>query len=274
MYSFHNLESVVVPCLVLTVASWPAYRFLRRKVSYSHLLKNFPQFVVIHTVNKAEIDVLLEPSCFFHDPADVGNLISDSSAFSKTSLNIWKFTVHVLLKPGLENFEHYFTSMWDECNCAVVWAFFGIFPGDLPNPGLLHCRWILYQLSHKGSPYWWIDPVQELPSAEGSPWPKVLPLPGTLLGWGARAIPLASIEDSSAGPSRQHGGGLRPQWQLHWSVVSPLPCLAALIASQVWFWEHVLKTPAHTSQSQSVFPRHVKDGKCMSIHSPALISWS
>ena len=85
-------------------------------VWYSHLLKNFPQFVVVHTVkgfgivNKAEIDVLLELSCFFHDPA-VGNLISGSSAFSKISLNIWKFTVHVLLKPGLENFEHYFTSM-------------------------------------------------------------------------------------------------------------------------------------------------------------------
>ena len=77
-------------------------------------------------VNKAEIDVFLELSCFFHDPVNVGNLISGSSAFSKTSLNIWKFTVHVLLKPGLENFEHYFTSMWDEYNCAVVWAFFGI----------------------------------------------------------------------------------------------------------------------------------------------------
>ena len=79
--------------------------------------QNFPQFVVIHTikglgiVNKAEIDVFLELSCFSHDPSDVGNLISGSSAFSKTSLNIWKFTVHVLLKPGLENFEHYFTSV-------------------------------------------------------------------------------------------------------------------------------------------------------------------
>ena len=65
-------------------------------------------------------------SCFFHDPADIGNVISGSSAFSKTSLNIRKFMVHILLKPGLENFEHYFTSMWDECNCVVVWAFFGI----------------------------------------------------------------------------------------------------------------------------------------------------
>ena len=86
-------------------------------VWYSHLFKNFPQFVVIHTVkgfglvNKAEIDVFLELSGFFNDPADVGNLISDSSAFSKSSLNIWKFSVHILLKPGLENFKHYFTSV-------------------------------------------------------------------------------------------------------------------------------------------------------------------
>ena len=93
---------------------------------YSHLFQNFPQFLVIHTVkgfgivNKAEIDVFLELSCFFHDPVDVGNLISGSSAFSKTSLNIREFTVHVMLKPGLENFEHYFTSMLDECNWAVV----------------------------------------------------------------------------------------------------------------------------------------------------------
>ena len=83
-------------------------------VWYSHLLKNFPQFIVIHTVkdfgivNKAEIDVFLELSCFFDDSADVGSLISGSSAFSKTSLHIWKFMVQVLLKPGLENFEHYF----------------------------------------------------------------------------------------------------------------------------------------------------------------------
>ena len=84
-------------------------------VWYPHLFQNFPQFIVIHTVkgsgivNKAEIDAFLELSCFFDDPVDVGNLISGSSAFSKTSLNIWKFPVHVLLKPGLENFEHYFT---------------------------------------------------------------------------------------------------------------------------------------------------------------------
>ena len=86
-------------------------------VWYFHLLKDFPQFVVIHTVkgfdivNKAEIDVFLELSCCLDDPVDVGNLVSGSSAFSKSNWNIWKFTVHVLLKPGLENFEHYFARM-------------------------------------------------------------------------------------------------------------------------------------------------------------------
>ena len=86
-------------------------------VWYSHLFKNFPQFVVVHTVkgfgivSEAEVDAFLELSCFSDDPADVGNLISGSSAISKSSLNIWKFSVHVLLKPGLENFEHYFASM-------------------------------------------------------------------------------------------------------------------------------------------------------------------
>ena len=77
-------------------------------------------------VNEAEVSVLLELSCCIYDPTDVGNLIYGSSAFSKSSLNILKFTVHVLLKPGLENFEHYFASVWDECNCVVVWAFFDI----------------------------------------------------------------------------------------------------------------------------------------------------
>ena len=110
------------------------------------------QFIVIHTVkgfgivSKAEIDVLLVLSCFFDNQTDVGNLISGSSAFSKTSLKIWKFMVHVLLKPGLENFEHYFTSMWDECNCVVVWALFGIaFLWDWNENGLFqscgHC-WV------------------------------------------------------------------------------------------------------------------------------------
>ena len=95
-------------------------------VWYSNILKNFPQFAVIHTVkgfgvvNITEVDVFLELSCFFDDPMDGGNLISGSSAFSKSSLNIWNFTVHVLLKPGLENFEHYFANMQDECSRVVV----------------------------------------------------------------------------------------------------------------------------------------------------------
>ena len=93
-------------------------------VWYSHLFKNFPQIVVIHTikgfgiVNKAEVNVFLELSCFCDDSTDAGNLISGSSTFSKSSLKIWKFSVHVLLKLGLENFEHYFTSMWTS---AIVW---------------------------------------------------------------------------------------------------------------------------------------------------------
>ena len=101
-------------------------------VWYSPLFQNFPQFIVIHIVNsfgivnKAEVDVFLELSCIFYDLTDVGNLISGSSAFSKTSLNIGKFLVHILLKTILENFEHYFASMWDEGNCVVVWTFFGI----------------------------------------------------------------------------------------------------------------------------------------------------
>ena len=101
-------------------------------VWYSHLLKNSPQFVVIYTVkgfgivNKAEVDVFLKLSCFSDDPVDVGNLISGSSVFSKSSLNIWTYTVHITLKPGLENFEHYFDSVWGEFNRAVVCSFCGL----------------------------------------------------------------------------------------------------------------------------------------------------
>ena len=135
MYSFPDLQPV---CCSMSSSN---YCFLiciqisqeaGQVVWYSHLFQNFPQFIVIHTVkcfgivNKAKIDVFLELSCFFDDPLDTGNLISDSSAFSKSSLNIWKFMVLVLLKTGLGNFEHCFASVWDECNCVVVWAFFGI----------------------------------------------------------------------------------------------------------------------------------------------------
>ena len=97
---------------------------------YSDLFKNFPQFVVIHKVkgngivDKAEVDFFLELSCFFDDPTDIGNLISSSSALSKTSLSIWKFTGHVVLKPGLENFEHYFTSVSDEFTSLFMCIYF------------------------------------------------------------------------------------------------------------------------------------------------------
>ena len=135
MYSSPNLEPVhcSMPssnCCFLTCIQ--ISQDTGKTVWYSHLLKNFPQFVVIHTVkgfsivNEAQVDVFLELSCFFYDPTDVDNLISGSSAFSKSSLNIWKFSVHILLKPSLENFEHYVASIWNECNCAVVWTFFGI----------------------------------------------------------------------------------------------------------------------------------------------------
>ena len=121
MYSFPSVEPVscsmsnsnycFLTCIQISLEAG-------KVVWHSHLLKNFPQFVVIYTVkgfgviNKAEVNVFLELSCFLYDPAHVDNLISDSSAFSKSSLNIWKFTVHILLKPGLENFEHYFASMF------------------------------------------------------------------------------------------------------------------------------------------------------------------
>ena len=128
MYSFSYLEPACCSmsgsnCCFLTCIQ--VSQEAGQVVSYSYLLQNFPQFVVIHIVkgfgivNKAEIAVFLDLSCFLNDPADVGNLISGSSAFSKTSLNIWKFTVHVLLKPGLENFKHNFTSVCYECNCVV-----------------------------------------------------------------------------------------------------------------------------------------------------------
>ena len=127
MYSFPDLEtaccsmsssnSCFLTCIQISQEAGQV-------VWYSHLFKNFPQFVVIHTVKgfgivNKEVDIFLEHSCFFEYPVDIDNLISGSSAFSKSTLNIWKFTVHVLLKLGLENFEHYFANVWDEYSCAV-----------------------------------------------------------------------------------------------------------------------------------------------------------
>ena len=134
MYSFSYLEPVCsMSCSNCCFLTWTQiFQKAGQVVWYFHIFQNFPEFAVIHTVkgfgivNKAEVDVFLEPSCFFSDPADVGNLISASSAFSKSSLNIWKFMVHVPLMTGLDNFENYFASMWDQCSCVVVWTFFGI----------------------------------------------------------------------------------------------------------------------------------------------------
>ena len=153
MYSFPNLEPVHCSmsgsnCCFLTCIQ--ISQEAGKVIWYSHLLKNFPQFVVIHTVKGfsivSEADVFLEFSCFFYDPEDVGNLISGSFAFSESSFNIWNFSVQVLLKPALENFEHYFASVWDECNCVVAWTFFGIaflwdWNENWPFPVLWHC-WV------------------------------------------------------------------------------------------------------------------------------------
>ena len=135
MYSFPNLEPVHCfmsgsNCCFLTCIQ--VFQEAGKVVWYSYLFKSFPRFAVIYTVkgfsivNEAEVDVFLELPSFFYDPAGVGNLISGSSAFSKSYLNIWEFLVHILLKPRLENFEHYFASMWNECNCMVVWTCFSI----------------------------------------------------------------------------------------------------------------------------------------------------
>ena len=133
MYSFSYLEPV---CCSMSGSN---YCFLiciqvsqeaGKVVWHSHFFKIFPQCVVIHTVksvnvvNEAEIDVFLEFPCFFYDPVDVGTLISGSSAFSKSSLYMWKFSVHVLLKTSLKDFEHSLASMWSERNCTIVWTFF------------------------------------------------------------------------------------------------------------------------------------------------------
>ena len=133
MYTFPNFEPVSFMwgsnCCFLTCTQ--VSQEAGKVVWYSHLFKNFPHFVVIHmvedfiVVNEAEVNVFLEFSCFLYDPIDVDNLISCSSTLSKFSLNTWKFLVHQLLKPSLENFQHFSAGMWNECNGELVWTFFG-----------------------------------------------------------------------------------------------------------------------------------------------------
>ena len=135
MYSFPNFEPV---CCSMSSSNSGSLTWIQvsqeanKVVWYSHFFNSFPQFVVIHTVkgfsavNEAEVDAFLEVSCFFYDPVDVGNLISVSSAFSKSSLYIWKFLIPILLKPSLKDFELYLASMWNEHNCLVAWTFLDI----------------------------------------------------------------------------------------------------------------------------------------------------
>ena len=152
MYSFSYLEPV---CCSMSSSNCCFQTCIQisqeagQVVWHSHLFKNFPQFVVIHTgkgfrvVYKADF-FFWNSLLYIYDPRDVGNLVFVSSVFSKYSLNIWIFTVHILLKTGLENFEHYFTSMWNKCNSAVVWAFIGIaFLWDLSEKWFFPVLWLL-----------------------------------------------------------------------------------------------------------------------------------
>ena len=167
-------------------------------VWYSHILNNFPQFVVIHTVkgfgivSKAE-DVFLELFCFFNNPTDAGNLISVSSAFSKSNLNICKFIVHILLKSGLENFEHYFTSMWDKCSCAVVWAFFGIaFLWDWNENWPFPVLWPLLSIPNS-VPYW----VKHFTAASFRIWNSSTGIPSPPLAFFIVMLPKAHLTSHS-----------------------------------------------------------------------------
>ena len=132
MYSFPNLEPVCCSMSSSNSCSLTCIQISQEAGNvawYSPLIKNIPQFVVIKDftiVNEAEVDIFLKFPWFFYDAAYVGNLISGSSAFSKSSLYIWQFWVHILLKPGLKDFEHCLASMWNECNCTVIWTFFGM----------------------------------------------------------------------------------------------------------------------------------------------------
>ena len=157
MYSFPNLEPVHFSMSSSNCCFLTCIQVSQRWSGIPISLRVFLQFVVTHAVKGFsvvnEADVFLEFSCFFYDPVDVGNLISGSSAFSKSRLNIWKFLIHVLLKPSLENFEHFFASVWDESNCVGVWTFFGIaflfgigMKTDLFQP-CGHC-WVVHMCWH------------------------------------------------------------------------------------------------------------------------------
>ena len=151
---FSILNKSVVPYGALTVASWPTYRILRRQVKWSGILlsKSFPQFVMSHTIKDFstvdETEVFLKFPCFLYNPVNVGNLISSSSSFSKPSLNILKFLVHIMLKPSMQDFKHDLTSIRNECNCPMVSTFFGAsLLGNWDEDWLFPVLWPLLGLS-------------------------------------------------------------------------------------------------------------------------------
>ena len=187
MYFFPNLEPFCSMsgsyCCILTCIQ--VSQVAGNVAWYSQLFKNFPQFVRIHTVksfwvvNKAEVDVFLELSSFFYDPMDIGNLISGSSALSKSSLYIWKFSVQTLLKPSLKDFEHYFPSMWNACNCVVVWTHLGIAFLPLPTTEemTLHVditRWSILKSDGLCPLSWrWRNSIQSVKTRRGMDWHRV-----------------------------------------------------------------------------------------------------
>ena len=187
----------IVPCLILAVASWPAYSFLRRPVRWSGIPISWrifqffcdPHSQRLSVVNKAEVDVFLELFCIFHDLLDVRNVISCPFTFSKSSWIIWKFTIHITLKPGLENFEHYFASIWGECNCVVVWTFFGIaFLWDWNEKWPLLVLWPLLCFPNL-LVYW----VQHFNSIIYSVWNSSAAVPSPLLGFFIVMLPKAPL---------------------------------------------------------------------------------
>ena len=230
MYSFSYLEPVCCSmtssnCCFLTCIQ--VSQEAGQVVWYSRLFQNFPQFIVIHTakgfgiVNKAEIDVFLEVSCFFGDPMDVGNLISGSSAFSKTSLNISKFTVHMLLKPGLDNVKHYFTSVWDECNCAAFWAFFSIaFLWDWNENWPFPVLWPLWSFPYLLTPQS-VPLISAVPAADTcSSW---------LLDDGRPNFVLSSLRAYCRG-----GLNLWAWWMLQHPLFTRMA--GCMLSSQEWLW--------------------------------------
>jgi len=201
IYSLDVLLYYFEPDMVLTAASHPAYRFLRRQIRWSGIPISWKvvQFVLISTVkgfsivNETEVNVFLEFSCFLSDTMDISNLISGSSAFPKSSLNIWKFSVDILLKPSLKDFENYIAGTWNECNCMVTWTISGItFFGIGMKTGLFqscgHC-WVL--------PICWHTECRTLTTSSFRIWNSSAGIPLSLLALFLVMLPKAHLTSHS-----------------------------------------------------------------------------